>query len=80
MTQSDIAETSEPQALLLTPAEAGKLMSVSADHVYRLVAKGVLRAVDISMPGSTRSKTRIPREALEQYIQSLHKAKEPKAA
>jgi excisionase family DNA binding protein len=53
---------------LLTPSEAGERISASEMHVYRLIAAGELRAVDISQPGAGRSKTRIRTDDLAEYI------------
>ncbi|WP_053204721.1 helix-turn-helix domain-containing protein [Jiangella muralis] len=57
--------------LLLKPAEAGRLLGVSADHVYRLIANGVLEAVNAAQPGSKSPKTRVPLEAVHEYIARL---------
>jgi hypothetical protein len=38
-------------------------------HVYRLIAKGALRAVDIASPGARRPKTRIRSDDLADYIE-----------
>jgi excisionase family DNA binding protein len=38
-------------------------------HIYRLIADGELRAVDISQRGSKRSKTRVRSDDLEAYIE-----------
>jgi excisionase family DNA binding protein len=55
---------------LLTPAETGdRLGNASEMHVYRLIADGVLRAVDIARPGAKRSKTRIRSDDLADYIE-----------
>ena len=37
-------------------------------HVYRLIAAGELRAVDIATPGAGRSKTRVRSDDLAAYI------------
>jgi excisionase family DNA binding protein len=54
--------------VLTIPAAAGQL-GCSQMHIYRLIAAGELRAVDISMPGSGRSKTRIRADDLARYIE-----------
>ena len=51
------------------PETAELLGGCSEPHVYRLIAAGVLRAVDISVPGSKRSKTRIRSDDLADYIE-----------
>lgn len=38
-------------------------------HVYRLIAAGELRAVDIANPGAGRSKSRIRSDDLADYIE-----------
>lgn len=53
---------------LFTIAEAGLRLGASDMHVYRLIAAGELRAVDISQPGSRRSKTRVRSDDLAAYI------------
>jgi excisionase family DNA binding protein len=59
------------QALtLLTPAEAGERLGASEMHVYRAIAAGELRAVDIAQTGAKRSKTRVRSDDLEAYIES----------
>jgi excisionase family DNA binding protein len=50
------------------PGAAGQL-GCSEMHIYRLIAAGQLRAVDISIPGSRRSKTRIRADDLASYIE-----------
>lgn len=55
--------------LLTIPATATRL-GASEMHIYRLIASGDLRAVDISMPGSRKSKTRVRSDDLDDYIES----------
>jgi excisionase family DNA binding protein len=57
-----------PTVRLLTPCEAGERIRSSDDHIYRLIAAGVLHAVDIALPGARRSKTRIREDDLQAYI------------
>jgi hypothetical protein len=54
---------------LLTPAEVGACLRSSDDHAYRLIATGQLPAVDISLPGSKRPKTRVREDDLAAYIE-----------
>jgi excisionase family DNA binding protein len=54
---------------LYTPAQAGDRLGASEMHVYRLIAAGQLRAVDISSPGARRTKTRIRSDDLAGYIE-----------
>lgn len=59
---------------LFPPAEVGKRLGCSEMHVYRLVAAGALRAVDIAQPGARRSKTRIRSDDLAHYIETNTRA------
>ena len=63
------AATAGPAPAVLTIPAAASQLGCSDMHVYRLVAAGQLRAVDISMPGSGRSKTRIRADDLADYIE-----------
>lgn len=55
---------------LFTPKEAGvHLGGASENHVYRLIALGQIRSVDISLPGSRKSKTRVREDDLAAYIE-----------
>ncbi len=56
--------------LYTIPETADLLGGVSEMHVYRLIAAGVLDVVDIAMPGSRRSKSRIRSDHLADYIKS----------
>ena len=60
------AAPARPQ--LLTMLQAADRLSCSDDHVYRLIAAGVLRAVDVALPGAKRSKTRVREDDLVLYI------------
>jgi excisionase family DNA binding protein len=62
---------------LLTPADAAKRIVASEMHVYRLVASGILRAVDIAQPGARRSKTRIRSDDLDAYIERQTRSVRP---
>jgi excisionase family DNA binding protein len=55
---------------LLTPAEAAGRIGASEMHIYRLIADGELRAVDIAQRGSKRSKTRVRSDDIDQYIEA----------
>ena len=49
--------------------ETAELLGGCSDmHVYRLIAAGELRAVDIATPGAGRAKTRIRSDDLADYI------------
>jgi excisionase family DNA binding protein len=69
MTQRAKARSGDAIDLFTIEAAAGKI-DASAMHVYRLIAAGDLRAVDISQPGSRRSKTRIRSDDLAAYIEA----------
>jgi excisionase family DNA binding protein len=57
----------ERPPVLTVPLAAGQL-GCSETHIYRLIAKGELRTVDISVPGAGKSKTRIRADDLADYI------------
>jgi len=69
-TQTGARRKPSSSAKLLTPAEAGERLGASAMHVYRLIACGALRAVDIAQPDSRRSKTRVRDDDLAAYIEA----------
>jgi excisionase family DNA binding protein len=54
--------------VLFTPREVADMLTCSENHVYRLIARGALRAVDIAQPGSRKPKTRVRSDDLESYI------------
>jgi excisionase family DNA binding protein len=49
--------------------EAAEHLTCSRTHVYRLISSGQLRAIDISVKGAKRSKTRVLAADLAAYIQ-----------
>lgn len=49
--------------------ETARRLGCSRTHAYKLIAVGLLRAVDISAPGSGRSKTRVRPDDLAAYIE-----------
>jgi len=59
-----------PGLSLLTPAAAAARIGASEMHVYRLIADGELRAVDIAQRGSRRSKTRVRSDDIDRYIET----------
>jgi len=64
---------------LLTPAQAAERIGVkSTNTIYRLIAEGALRAVDIKVPPAKRSKTRIREDDLEAFIEA--NTREPRAS
>jgi excisionase family DNA binding protein len=58
----------EAEAQLLTIQQTAERLGASENHVYRLIAAGDLRAVDIAQRGSLRSKTRVRSDDLAAYI------------
>ena len=59
---------SEQPPQLLSILRAAAVLDCSRAHVYRLIATGKLRAVEIAATG-TRSKTRVRAEDLEAFIE-----------
>lgn len=55
---------------LLRIKEAADRLGCHEDHVYRLIADGALRSVNIARPHARRSKTRIRDDDLAAYIDS----------
>ena len=64
--------------VLHTPAEAAERIRASESHVYRLIADGKLRAVDIAQPNSRKPKTRVRSDDLDEYIEASTRAPEPR--
>lgn len=62
-------ERQKGQVVLFTPFETAERLGCSENHVYRLIASGALRAVDIGQPGARRSKTRVRSDDLFDYIE-----------
>ena len=58
----------EPIDQLLSVPEVAVALGCSRMHVYRLLGFRLLDTVDISLPGPTKTKTRITRSSLERYI------------
>lgn len=48
---------------------AAKVLDCSKDTVYRLIASGELRAVDIAPPGSRQPKTRVRSDDADAFIE-----------
>lgn len=70
MTKPMSRRTATAPLTLLTPAEAAGRIGASEAHVYRAIASGELRVVDIAQPGSRRSKTRVRSDDLDAYIEA----------
>ena len=65
--------------VLFTPREAADRLRCSENHVYRLIARGALRAVDIAQPGSRKPKTRVRSDDLDAYIEVCTRTVRPAA-
>mgnify|MGYP001052194527 CR=1 FL=1 len=63
MTSPDISSIT-----VLKIPQVAEILGCSDRHVYRLIDAGALPAVDISPPGSQRSRTRIRFTDVQQYI------------
>jgi excisionase family DNA binding protein len=63
--------------LCLTPQQAADRLGCSKVHIYRLVNSGLIQSVDISAPGSQRTKTRILLEDLNTYIRTAGRTAQP---
>jgi len=57
--------------LLLTIPEVAAQLGCSRNHVYQLIGTGELVVVDISLPGSLNTKTRVRTDDLERYVANL---------
>ncbi len=62
-------EQDEAAMTLYTIPGCARYLGCSQMHVYRLIAAGELRAVNIAGPGATRTKSRIRGDDLARYIQ-----------
>ena len=60
--------------VLLKPREAADALGISENGVYRLIASGQLRAVDVSQPGARSSKTRLRADDVEAFIEARTRA------
>ena len=56
--------------VLLKPAEVAQALGISENGVYRMIAGGEIRVVDVSQPGAKTSKTRIRSDDLAEFIES----------
>jgi excisionase family DNA binding protein len=63
---------------LLSIPEAADELSLSPNTVYKLIAEGDLRAVDMSTAGARKSKTRIRSDDLAAFIEA--RTREPRAS
>jgi excisionase family DNA binding protein len=66
---------------LLTIPETAARLRCSDNHVYNLIADGVLSTVDIARPGSRKPKTRVPEDVAAAFLAGrTSKAKQLRAA
>ena len=63
------SKPAQEQVQLLTVPGAAEFLGCSEVHIYRLIAAGQLRTVDISSAGAQRTKTRIRNDDLAAYIE-----------
>ena len=63
---------------LLTIPEVADELKLAPNTVYKMIAAGDLRAVDMSVPGARKSKTRIRRDDLEAFVEA--RTREPRAS
>jgi excisionase family DNA binding protein len=68
-----------PSIHLLTPLAAAERLGCSDMHVYRLISTGELCAVDISLTGAGKTKTRIRSDDLDAYIDARTRRAGPAA-
>ncbi len=64
----DDSSPPDEEPLALTIKQVMTAIGVSETHVYRLIAAGELDTTDVSVPGSSKSKARVPRDSLAAYI------------
>lgn len=55
--------------LLHTIPQVAEILTCSRPHVYALIASGRLHSVDISTPGSARTKLRVRHEDLLHFLE-----------
>ena len=63
---------------LLTIPQVADELEVAPNTVYKLIAEGGLRAVDMATAGARRSKTRVRADDLEAFIEA--RTREPRAS
>lgn len=56
-----------PATLLLTVPEAAEELRISESRMYELISRGEIPTCDVGT-GAQRSRTRVPRKALEAYV------------
>ncbi|MEU0516612.1 helix-turn-helix domain-containing protein [Streptosporangium sp. NPDC006007] len=64
----DDSSPSTTEPLLLKIGEVADALRCGETHVYRLIAAGELDTTDVATPGSSKSKSRVPRESLHAYV------------
>lgn len=69
MAQAATRPKPKTPVVLYTIPDAAEHLGCSQMHVYRLIAAGELRAVDTSVPGTKRAKSRVRADDLAEYIE-----------
>ena len=67
-TEPTVLEPGQDEGKMLTIPQAAAILGCSRQHVYRLMHAGVIPFVDLSIPGSNRSYTRISEVELRHWI------------
>lgn len=62
---------------LFTINDVAERLRCSRDHVYRLINAGLLKVVDISAPGSLRTKSRVRSDDFQDYINRRTRGRVP---
>jgi excisionase family DNA binding protein len=63
---------------LLTIPEVADELNIAPNTVYKMIAAGDLRAVDMAVPGARKSKTRIRVDDLEAFVEA--RTRQPRAS
>jgi len=61
--------TEQTAATLLSMPDAARRLGCSRSYIYRLIASGQLRSVDIRVAGNTRPKTRVYEHEVAAFIE-----------
>ena len=65
-----VSWTPAPPGQLLTIPETAERLRCSENHVYRLIAVGKIRTLDVAQPGARKPKTRVSEDDLAAYIKA----------
>jgi excisionase family DNA binding protein len=63
-----MTRTTSTATKLLSMPDAAERLGCSRGYIYRLIASGQLRSVDIRVTGNTRPKTRVYADEVEAFI------------